>query len=280
MLNNSIIVAYRNRPMYLKAFLHAISLTIGNLKDEVEIVISDLGSGTEETSIIKQYSKYLNIDYKNFYYDGVFCKSRALNNCVLRSSGELITLLDIDCLVSTNFFRKIKNYFSIKDNRATRLSHRVYKVNDKLTKLFVGRTFKYNELKQMFNNYKNFTIAKERKFINGVMCECNSKIEEKGKAILGCSHFTMLKDNYMSLGGYDERYIGYGCEDLDFNLRFIRKYKVAVLNNKFLSSLYHMSHPRFSGWNSQLCRENVDLLEYCKKNNIVDLPITSSWGQF
>ena len=97
---------------------------------------------------------------------------------------------------------------------------------------------------------------------------------------LGCSHFTMRKKDYLAVGGYDESFIGWACEDMDFNRRAFAYLKKGTLRPEPQFIVFSVSHQRNAWMNQRTTRRNERLYASNKKKGIVQIPITKNWGQF
>ena len=135
MLKNSIIAAYRNRKMCLHVFLRTLFLASEKTSHNHEIIVCDLNSTDGSDSVFHFYEKRMNLKWLKINYNGPFWKTKALNCCVKNSTGDLITMLDIDSVVLPNFLLYIDNFFSDQNMWKYKLAHRVMFLNDKTTQM-------------------------------------------------------------------------------------------------------------------------------------------------
>lgn len=289
---NSVIAAYRGRPDCLKLFLQAFDHAAKNSrKNSVELVLTELGNNDERTKpIIDKFKNKINIKYFPIHYVGNFWKTKALNHSARFSEGEVITMVDVDALVPPVFFVGIETFFR-KHGARSRLSHRVRFLDDKSSKWFRHHlAFTENEFNKVcIAQYNKHKLAKERYTISNLQKHDLHPASTRGlpadfrtTQILGNSHFSMLKEHYMKLGGYDERFIGYGCEDLDFNIRSLRLIKQSRMNLQSSHTVFHLKHKyEKKRWKDKGLLDRNRLQYRKNKNNaVVQLPVTASWGRF
>jgi len=278
---NSIVTCHRGRRLALRAFLRAFSLAVKHLdKDSFEIVITDMD---DSESLINKYSDVLNINLCKVKYDGPFCRSKSLNHAVLNSQGQYITTLDVDSIVTKNFMQKIIDFYSDEDMGKVKLCHRVRTLDIDTSLAFLFNNFDESMIKTMFVNYDNFDIHVER-YTKHENTRRNGAIPEpwlKGDA-LGNSQFTMLKSIFMELGGYDERFVGKGSQDLDFNLRAYRFMGGGYLFTDYKTSLYHLRHGKIdeSYCAASILYNNHSRYLENKSSGAITIPVSSSWGKF
>lgn len=277
---NSIITTHRNRPDCLKVFLRSFELASKYVKpNSYEIIIVDLGSGTNCRFIANSFSGKLNFNYYEIDYKDVFWKTKALNFAFTQSTGNYITMVDIDSLVTPVFFKGIEDFFANPENSNTRLSHRVKFLNEKMTKQVKDGQFDEQFIKNNIISMSGFlNTAKERFTLD----ERDAISEEDYKKnALGNSHFTVKREHYEAIGGYDERFKGRTWEDLDFNSRLFKHLGSACLRKNPEYCVYHMNHMHEKSWatkdysdiNSKIYADNKD-------NKRVAVTKNADWGIF
>ena len=243
-----------------------------------EIIIVDLSSD------IKLSNKYkdLNLSFDNINYKGTFWKTKALNRGVSLSSYDNIMILDSDSLINDKFFDFVFNYLNTV-NRSYKLCHRVVYL-DKINDIICDHVDKNN--KEEFNkvlksSYGSLRVARERFTENENVYSFKKDNDITCNKSLGNSHFTMLKSDFIKIGGYDERFIGHGYEDLDFNLRAFRFLKKGYLCTDFCNLVFHQNHDYESSWLMEKTqRENKEIYRYNSINNISVIEKNKDWGKF
>ena len=281
---NSVITTHRDRIGSLRGFLCSLRLASNYVdKDSFELVITDLGQDDKIEVIVDAYRKFFNIKLCRPKYKGTFWKSKALNHCVLNSKGNYITMLDIDAIVQPNFLKSIENFFDVPSNIDTKLAHRVRFLDHKQSKFVTRNNFDeayvIDTLRKQHNKY---LLAYERYTKDEVKIRDPKGHKKKwmNNKALGCSHFTMRKEDYLAIGGYDESFIGWACEDLDFNRRAFIYMGKGTLRPEPHFVVFSVSHQRNAWMSSKSTSRNKKLYASNKKRNIIKIPITKSWGEF
>lgn len=279
---NSIVTCHRGRRLALRVFLKAFSLAVKHInKDSFEIVITDMDEDND--ALIDRYSNVLNINLCKVKYDGLFCRAKALNHAVLNAAGEHITVIDIDSIMSYHFLMNISKFYSEHGTKKLKLCHRIRQLDWDTSLDFLFINFDEDAVDSIIENHDGFPINRERYTVDEIMYMGGDIDEEwlRGEA-LGTSQFTMLKSIFMELGGYDESFVGKGCQDLDFNFRAYKFMGGGYLKPDPRYSLYHLvninSAKNYS--TGKILRNNYDRYLSNKKNNIISLPISSRWGKF
>jgi predicted glycosyltransferase involved in capsule biosynthesis len=277
---HSIITTHRNRPDCLRVFLKSFEIASKHVKsNSYEIIIVDLGSSGASRVIANSFSGKLNFNYYEIPYKDVFWKTKALNFAFTQSVGDYVSMIDIDSLVTPSFLSGVEDFFAGAKNINNRLSHRVKFLNDKLTKQVKDGNFDEQFIKKNIISMSGFlNIAKERFTLD----ERDAISEEDyQKNALGNSHFTIKREHYEAIGGYDERFKGRTWEDLDFNSRLFKHLGCATLRKDPEYCIYHMNHMHEKNWatkdysdiNSKIYADN-------KENKKIAIVKNQDWGVF
>jgi len=289
---NSVIVAYRRRPECLRLFLKAFEHAAQNVKpNSVEVIITELCIDDDRTQkIIDEFKNKINIKYFPIQYTGNFWKSKALNHSARFAEGEIITMVDVDALVPPIFFVGIEKFFNEHKGKS-RLGHRVRFLNDKGSSWFFNHpdfsmsdfnkicVSKANDHKMAKERYTTANLQKHEFHPNKIRAAPH---DFKTTQILGNSHFSMQKKHYMQLGGFDERFIGYGCEDLDLNIRALKLIGESRMKLEPSYTVFHLAHKYEKRIWKDKSLTDLNRLNYKRnrRNRTVELPRNSQWGIF
>lgn len=289
-IENSIVSTYRNRPDSIKCFLGSFVYASSRVdKDSCEIIIVELSSAGGAEKIINSYRGKINIPITlyNIPHNGTFCKSKAINYGVKRASKEYITHIDIDSIVPPTFLIDTQQFYENSDMHDMKLCYRVRFLNSLLTNRFSKHGIRREkEILLLARKYSNSRLARERYTEKEIIVPHKAKFDPRlaqGQA-LGNSHFTMRKDDYVAIGGFDEKMSGWGCEDLDFNWRFFKKFRKGYLRPDPQYTIFSLNHTM--RWGDKLWRhrsnmeKNKRLYERNKSKKIISLPIDRMWGEF
>lgn len=281
---NSIISAHRDRLGSLRGYLCALSIALKYVdRDSFEIVITDLGKSEKVNVTIKEYQKYMNIKHLLPDYNGTFWKSKALNHCALNSDGKYITMIDIDAIVPPYFLKNIEKFYSESILHNVKLAHRVKFLDRRFSKSVTKHKFDEEfMIKNLMTNDKKFRLAFERYTVDELKLRGLKPHQKQWHSTqaLGNSHYTMRKEDFIAVGGYDESFIGWGCEDLDFNRRAFSYLGRGYLRPEIPFVVYSVYHNRQAWMNPKTTRRNEKLYARNKKKNVIILPITKTWGAF
>jgi len=285
---NSIIIAHRDRPKCIKVLLRSLLVASQKATAPYEIIIADLNSKKSSQSIFDEYeASNLNLRVLRHRYSGPFWKTKALNSAAKKAKGKYLTMIDADSVVNCCFFSSIEDFFSCQDNANTKLAHRVFYVSPITSQFLYKRSnnfdcnFLSNNIWKIGNTYSR---ARERftgqeKFLDQIHKSKQQMALDKWA--LGNSHFTMKRKFYMEIGGCDERFIGHGLEDLDFNLRLWKHIHSGTLRTQLQYSIYHLSHKKESDWfNDSMRIQNRKIYRENKRRKISAIPIKNDWGIF
>ena len=260
----AIIISFYNRIDYLKLVLAGFERQ--SCKD-FEVIIADDGSNP---SHLNELEKVLNISPLEITHlwqeDKGFRKNKMLNTALTSTAAEYIIFIDGDCVPHNNFVEEhLKNM-----ERNVCLTGRRVNLSLKVTSLLTPDNIRRGYLEKYFVKLlvdgifgKSFDVEKGfyfksislRKFFN-----------KKKRGLLGCN-FSILKDDLLSINGFDERYeapsIG---EDSDVQFRLeLNNVKIKSLNNIAVQyHLYHKIQPRPS--------KNLELFEEIKRAKIPFTP--------
>ena len=191
-------------------------------------------------------------------------------------------MIDIDAVVPPMFLKHIEDFYKDPAHRRVKLCHRVRFLDAAHSKHLTKRDFDKQYLQSLLGKHKKFRLAFERYTKDEVKCRGLKQHEKKWmeRHAMGNSHYTMRREDIIAIGGYDERFIGWACEDLDFNRRAFMYLGGGHLDPN-PNYVVHSVHHNRTGWmNRKHTTRNEKLCEKNRKENVIKLPITDSWGVF
>jgi GT2 family glycosyltransferase len=144
-----------------------------------------------------------------------FNKSAAFNKGVVSSTSEYIVLHDADILVPMNYTQRVYN--TLKVHESCHFGKQVLYLTQPSTSDV---------------NRSHSVTAKKR--------QCNQAVDyfEGGS-------LAVRKAIYIRIGGFDERFVGYGVEDCEF---YHRLKDQSNLNSERVVKMIHLWHDRTPGW--------------------------------
>ena len=211
----TVIIPVYNRLEHLRAGFLCL---LAQERQPDELIITDDGSSENVLDFIGDLISKAKFKIKHIYQeDKGFRKTRALNNAVKNCEGELLIFCDQDLIFGKDYIKVIenkikRNYFIMGRPENTKKEER-----DKI--LFeLNREKDYeNIVKNINKNYEKRVNKFLRKdYIRYLLFIF--KIKKRGIKLAGMS-YAILKEDYVKVNGYDEKYQGWGEEDDDFGNR-------------------------------------------------------------
>jgi glycosyltransferase involved in cell wall biosynthesis len=281
---NSIFITLRERKQYITKLLESIEISMQKATQPHEIVIVDLGTKSYDVeSLVGRFREAIPIKVIKTGYGGIFHKSKALNCGVANSSGFYISLLDADSVIPVDYISGIEDFFRDENNSRVKLCHRVVRVNPKETQQILASKLTAKYLNSMAKRPKSFMMYLER-FTEREITKREFTIKDRKimTKALGNSHFTMPKQNYMDVGGYNEEFVGWGCEDKEFNLRYFRHFRNGTIRDDARFMCFSLTCKQEPNWRKKsLHHKNLGIYNRTIANKSISiLPMKKDWGKF
>ncbi len=237
----SVIVPIYNRLEHLRALFLCL---LKQKKQPDELIITDDGSSQKVLDFIGDLIPKAQFKVKHIYQeDKGFRKTRALNNGVRNSIGDLLIFCDQDLIFGEEYIetiaKNIKNDIFLMGR-----AHHITEAEKSIILSDINKIATYNEIVQKIPSKYIETIKKMLKEDRKRRLLKTFKLAKRGIKLVGMS-YALMKDSYIKVNGYDENYIGWGQEDDDFGNRLT----VAGINGKELVTkniqlhLWHYSDP-------------------------------------
>ena len=237
----SVIVPVYNRLEHLRALFLCL---LRQKKQPDELIITDDGSSQKVLDFIGDLIPKAQFKVKHIYQeDKGFRKTRALNNAVRNSTGDLLIFCDQDLIFGEEYIETIAN--NIKENIF--LMGRAHTLKKEEKDFALENIEKFNSYEEIIKNLPSNYIPTIEKMLNEDKRRRllkTFKLAKRGIKLVGMS-YALMKNAYIKVNGYDENYIGWGQEDDDFGNRLT----VAGINGKELVTrniqlhLWHYSDP-------------------------------------
>lgn len=162
--------------------------------------------------------KICNIERTNDF----FCWAASLNTGVSAASNEMVLYMDCDRIIPTNFLLQAESM--LRENPKSF----VY-----LKNLFnLKRDENVENIKMIRDNVEKF-----RDVLKPDHRQNNPEIFSRKNAMSGCVAF--CKSHFMNLGGFDERFVGWGYPDYDFLMKALKSNSELISIN---ASELHQKH--------------------------------------
>jgi glycosyltransferase involved in cell wall biosynthesis len=231
----SLVVAVYQRQDFLELVLESL---LNQTFRDFEIIIADDGSGPEMAETIDRYRSRFEWPIRHEWHeDDGFRKTVIVNRAVAGSSADYLVFIDGDCILHRKFlarhFRRRRRGWVLTGRRVmldAELTGRLT-ADDVRRRRIEGPAYWLGHCGR--NDCKHGFYAP---FVFGIRNRTRKNYE-----ILG-SNFSVFRDDFYAINGYDERITGRGLEDNNLCARFINA-GVKVKSVAFEALQYHCFHP-------------------------------------
>ncbi|WP_163468950.1 glycosyltransferase [Fusobacterium sp. IOR10] len=233
----SVIIPVYNRLEHLRAgFICLLNQTV----TPTELIITDDGSSEKVTDYIGDLIKYAKFEIKHIIQvDKGFRKTRALNNAVKNSKGDLLIFCDQDLIFPEDYVEKMINEAKHGEFLLGRAHNTTREEKEKILET-IDLKIKYKAIENIVDRkylsdmewmYKKDRQSRRLK---------RFYLSKRGIRLAGMS-YCIYKEDYIKVNGYDEQYQGWGYEDDDFGNRLTM---VNVIGREFKTKLIqlHLYH--------------------------------------
>ncbi len=234
----SLVVAVYQREDFLELVL--VSLLNQSFGD-FEIVVADDGSGPAISRLLSRYNGRFAHPIRHVWHeDDGFRKTVIVNRAVTETAGDYLVFIDGDCILHHRF---IERHFSRRRPRQV-LSGRRVMFDQALTARVTTEVVRARRLERVgywwrhagkIDRWNGFYLP----FVHFLR-----NLNRERYQILG-SNFSIHKDDFYRVNGYDERIIGRGLEDNNLCARLINSGVVVrtITREALQYHLYHTADP-------------------------------------
>jgi glycosyltransferase involved in cell wall biosynthesis len=208
-----IIAVYNHADFLEKVFLSLKNQTV----QDFEIVIADDGSGPEIPAMIDRHRKdFIHPVQHVWHEDNGFRKTIIVNRAVLAARAPYCIFIDGDSLLHHRFVEyhlKRKRFGTVLAGRRVMMNRELSEkvtLDDIISRRIEERSFWWGKC--------NRAGVKHGFFVPGAFYIKNLK-KRKSHDIVG-ANFSVHKEDFLCINGYDERIIGRGLEDDNLSVRF------------------------------------------------------------
>lgn len=200
-----IIAVYEKRSFLEKVFLSLKNQTL----QEFEAVIADDGSGSEIADCIRRYSPEFAWPIRHVRHEHAgFRKTVIANRAVQAAAADYLVFVDGDCVLHRRF---LESHFRHRCRRVALGGRRVMldrALTERMTNADIssGRV----EKPRFWWNHSDPSDYKHGLYLPGLFTLSN--LGKKGYSIYG-SNFSLFKEDFCAVNGYNEEIIGRGIED-------------------------------------------------------------------
>jgi glycosyltransferase involved in cell wall biosynthesis len=239
----SVILSTYNQPRVLDLALHGYARQSTR---DFEILIGDDGSGPETAELIEKHAKELPVPLIHVWQpDAGFQKAKAVNRAVLRSRGEWLIFSDGDCIPSRTF---------VEEHLAA-ARPRTFVVGGHI-RLSAEETEALTPEQVESGAFEEFGSAWERANLRlmHVKSLFYIAIRKRRKPKFYGLNFSLSREDFFAVNGYDSTYKNIAKEDSDLRNRMqLAGYRPVSLWHR--ARVYHQHHPPHN--TRRLWREGV-----------------------
>ena len=234
----TVIVTIYNRLEYAKNIIKSL---LNQTVQIDELIFADDGSSENLVNSIKGLMSECKFKIKHVYQEDFgFRLARSRNNASRVTNNDYLIFMDQDIIIPPDLIEKI-----VKHKKRGRLVYsKAIMSNEEQKEKIQGILNKSYNYKKLYS----FTTQKQREIRNKVYKKdkfysfiYDLKLRSRGAKIAGL-FFSLYKEDFIKINGFDEKYEGWGYEDDDFCNRL---FKAGIKTYPIHFDRYpiHMYHP-------------------------------------
>jgi len=224
-----LIISTYKRPDALELVLKSVEMQSTRPR---QVIISDDGSGSNTKLLIDRWKRRLPITHV-WQRDADFRAARVRNLAILRVKSEYVVTVDGDCILPPDF---IRNHLALAERKKVVVGGRSL-----LSEVDTETVIKSKKFET-----KGTSIFKGSKFFTLPLGPLRA-LQPKNWELARTCNMGFFQADVLGVGGFDERYVGWGFEDSDLMVRLIRS-GITLKSGRFsvcVAHLYHPEAPRF-----------------------------------
>ena len=201
---------------------------------DFELVIADDGSSEDYAPVLRKWAGRFAREIVHVRHERMgFRKTRIQNRAVYVARSERFVFVDIDCLPQRNFMRNHMQFLAAGVALTGRRVHIRREILPSAEEIY-EKGLNFGPGKLIFEWLRGRARVIEHGF------ELPFFYESKNNGILGCN-FSIMKEDFAAVNGFNEDFEGRGGEDTDIDMRLRRKgVRIRCLRNKLIQ--YHLMH--------------------------------------
>jgi glycosyltransferase involved in cell wall biosynthesis len=210
----SLVVAVYRQPQFLEWIFASLA---NQTFDDYEVVIADDGSGPEIADVVRAAQARMRQPIRHAWHeDAGFRKTIIVNRAVTLTSAPYLVFIDGDCILHHRFLER-------HDRRRARgqaLSGRRVMLDAELTARLTIDDVRSRRIEKPGFWWKHVKPHDRR---NGFYLPALYRLRGLSTdryTLLGCN-FSLFRDDFLRVNGYDERIVGRGMEDTNLRTRLL-----------------------------------------------------------
>jgi glycosyltransferase involved in cell wall biosynthesis len=233
-----VIVSTYNRPDALRAVLRSL---VDQQCRDFEITVADDGSTRETRELVDEFSLSMSVPISHVWQkDEGFRLSTIRNRAAAATRAPYLVFIDGDCVVRPGFLaaqaRLAEERWFLRGSRVM--------IDERLTReiLAGGDGCHHWSRTRWFREWTRGSIDRLLPLLPLPLGPFRSLGGERWKGVKGCS-LGVWRSDLIAINGFDEKYVGWGHEDVDFALRLLR-FGVRRKEGRFATPVLHLWHPQ------------------------------------
>ncbi|MCI0335816.1 MAG: glycosyltransferase [Planctomycetes bacterium] len=229
----AVILSTYQRPDHLYRSLLSLGLQLG-VEGEYEVVVTDDGSTDHTEDVVRRFAESANfpVGFTTHEHRG-FHLARSRNEGALVSSAPYLLFSDGDCLFPPNHL-----FQHLKMRRPS------FARSGDCLHLDAQSTLRIDESVVTSGAYLGWVPRSERQRLHRrwIKDRLYQVVGHQKKPKLTGSNIAVWRDDLERINGFDERFVGWGCEDDDLADR-LRAAGVRIASILGSTHVFHMWHP-------------------------------------
>lgn len=229
----ALLVSSYNRAEHLRRALLSIAAQQG-VDGKIEVVVTDDGSTDHSHKVVEQFRNLAPFSVKmTTHPHGSFQLARCRNEGVAASDAPYVLFLDGDCVLPPDH---VKHHLAAR-KKGVVMAGDCVRLDEVVSSMITDEQIRTGDLKR-------FAPPKElaRLIWQHRKARFYSLIRHAAKPKLIGNNVAIWRSDYERVNGYDENFVGWGCEDDDLRLR-LRRAGVRIASILDRTFTYHLWHP-------------------------------------
>ena len=230
----SLIVPTFERPNSLRMVLASIERQRGLSDGDLEIVVADDGSQDATEEVVERFREKsrFHVLFTTHQHDG-FQLARTRNDGVRASSAPYLVFLDGDCLAPADH---IVEQLRRRSSRTVMAGFCYY--------LDEPTSARIDEMAVQSGAFEQWATVEQKRQLARMdrKARLYSLIRHPWKPKLYGGNFAIWRSDFEAVNGFNEEFVGWGCEDDEFCVR-LRRAGMRVQSILRWTRTYHLWHP-------------------------------------
>jgi GT2 family glycosyltransferase len=229
----ALLISSFQRPRHLECALTSVACQEG-LGDGLEVIVTDDGSRDDTIAVVSNFAARVRFPVKVTTHDHMaFQVARCRNDGALVSTAPYLLFSDGDC-------------FLPRDHLALHLRHRQQNVvmAGDCCRLPEDISARLDGAAIARGDWCQFDLREELRRLGRQhrKAQLYTLMHHRTKPRLVGNNVGIWRQDYVSVNGYDEQFVGWGCEDDDLGMR-LRRQGITVRSILKWTWAYHIWHP-------------------------------------